>query len=329
MAEVAAPTPAPADPPPLRDAVARIIRAAEQPLAVADVKKALKGAGVAVGGKKGYTDAAINAAVNDAAAAGDAFAHPAATAKGKPRFWHARPRTAAEVVDDALREKVRLLGTDEVVTDKQLGRPGGKKATPEATSAFDGVLDDLLANRQLFRRGKGYARTAPTPPKWYETDPGKKPFDALVKAAQKVAALGVAPLDDVLTHLRSKLETAPAPPPAPPVPAPPPPGPTPPLMPPPPAAEPSTDLPAVLKLAYDHLCLFVEFRDRLVELPWLYHEAAKRLPGLTAEAFRDELWRLSEARAVQLHVLNEVRGASEPHLAIHRNDRLYYFVRWN
>ncbi|QDU23768.1 hypothetical protein [Urbifossiella limnaea] len=302
--------------------VARVIKTAQQPVAIADIKKTLKAQGVAIGGKKGHSDSDIEAAVTAEVGGGTAFAHPATSAKGKPRFWHTRPKTAAEVVADALREKVRLLGTDEVVTDKQLGRPGGKKATPEATAAFDGLLAEMQATGQLFRRGKGYARTAPPPPKWYETDPGKKPFDALVKAAQKVTALGVAPLDDLFTILRSKLESAPTPRPAPVVTA----APPAPVTPPP---APAVDLPAVLKLAYEHLCLFVEFRDRLVELPRLYHEAAKRLPGLTVEDFHHELWRLSEARAVQLHVLNEVRGASEPHLAIHRNDRLYYFVRWN
>ena len=47
------------------------------------------------------------------------------------------------------------------------------------------------------------------------------------------------------------------------------------------------------------------------------------------EAFKAELWRMSDERVIQLHVLNEVREAKDPELAIHRNDRLYYFVRWN
>jgi hypothetical protein len=85
----------------------------------------------------------------------------------------------------------------------------------------------------------------------------------------------------------------------------------------------------VLKQAYDHLCEFVEFQHELVPLPRLYRETTKQMPGLTPEVFHGELWQMSEERAIQLHVLNEVREAKDPELAISRNDRLYYFVRWN
>jgi hypothetical protein len=83
-----------------------------------------------------------------------------------------------------------------------------------------------------------------------------------------------------------------------------------------------------LHQAYDHLCLFVEFRDRLVEIPRLYHEAIKRLPGLSVQRFHRELEALSGERKVELHKLNEVHTAKERNLAIEKDDRLYYYVLW-
>jgi hypothetical protein len=85
---------------------------------------------------------------------------------------------------------------------------------------------------------------------------------------------------------------------------------------------------AALREAYDELCLYVEFRDRLVELPRLYHEAARRLPGLTPARFHRELEALSAERRVELHKLNEVHRAQERDLAIERDGRLYYYVFW-
>ena len=250
------------------------------------------------------------------------FAHPA-TKNGELTYWRSKPQTAAEAVAAAVRAKVEALG-DEPVTEAQLGKPGGKKATPEAAQAFADTIAELLGQRKLFQHGKAFGKHPPAPPKWYETEPGKKAFASLVTAAKKVLGLNVAPADEVIALLRERLgHTQPMtdrPEPAPP----------------PQAASPSTpaptgptDLRASLKAAYDHLCDFVEFRDRLVELPRLYRETAKRVPGLTPEGFKDELWRMSDEREIQLHVLNEVREAQHPELAIHRNDRLYYYLIWN
>jgi hypothetical protein len=85
---------------------------------------------------------------------------------------------------------------------------------------------------------------------------------------------------------------------------------------------------AVLRQAYDHLCLFAEFRDKMVEIPRLYHEAAQRLPGLSVERFHRELEALSAERKVELHKLNEVHTAKERQLAIEKDDRLYYYAYW-
>jgi hypothetical protein len=84
----------------------------------------------------------------------------------------------------------------------------------------------------------------------------------------------------------------------------------------------------VLRQAYDDLCLLIDFPDRLVELRRLFHEAVKRMPSLTVEQFHRELWQMRSEWLIELHDLNEVDQAKEPHLAIHRDDRLYYFARW-
>src|SRR5262249_42797839 len=85
-----------------------------------------------------------------------------------------------------------------------------------------------------------------------------------------------------------------------------------------------------LREAYDNLCLLVEYKgDRLVDLPRLYHETKKQVPALTVKDYHDELARLWRERAVELHVLNEVRRASEPQLGIRQGDSLYYYLYWN
>jgi hypothetical protein len=100
--------------------------------------------------------------------------------------------------------------------------------------------------------------------------------------------------------------------------------------------EPSATPPAVtsetlrseIHRAYDHLCLFQEFRDKLVEIPRLYHETVRRVPGLSVDRFHQELESLSRERQLELHKLNEVHAAKERHLAIEKDDRLYYYVFW-
>jgi hypothetical protein len=87
-------------------------------------------------------------------------------------------------------------------------------------------------------------------------------------------------------------------------------------------------LPEVLRKAYERLRLFVEFRDGLVEMPRLYHEARKAMPGLTVEEFHRELLALWDARTVELHVLNEADRAAEPDKGIEHHNKLYYYVLW-
>ena len=84
----------------------------------------------------------------------------------------------------------------------------------------------------------------------------------------------------------------------------------------------------VLRQAYDRLCLFEEFQDKLVEIPRLFHEAVRRLPELTRESFHQTLEGLRSERKIELHVLNEVHKASDRHLAIERDGRVFYYVFW-
>jgi hypothetical protein len=95
-----------------------------------------------------------------------------------------------------------------------------------------------------------------------------------------------------------------------------------------PPTAPADSLATVLHKAYDKLRLFIEFRDGLVELPRLYHEARKSLPDLTVKAFHDELMALWDRREAELHILNEEYKAAEPDKGIRHNDKLYYYLMW-
>jgi hypothetical protein len=83
-----------------------------------------------------------------------------------------------------------------------------------------------------------------------------------------------------------------------------------------------------LRQAYDRLCCFREFQNGLVELPRLYDETARAVPSLTLDNFRREVESLWEEKKAELHILNEVREATEPHKAIQRDNKLYYFMYW-
>lgn len=97
---------------------------------------------------------------------------------------------------------------------------------------------------------------------------------------------------------------------------------------PPPVPAETVSLDAALREAYEKLRWNVEYRDGLVELPHLYHEVRKSLPRLAVADYHAKLLELWNSRRVELHILNEVRTASEPDKAILRNDRLYYYLLW-
>jgi len=199
----------------------------------------------------------------------------------------------------------------------------------------EATANELIEAKRLHNQGTGkpalYGLEEPNP---LAVGNGKKEFDKLVKAADKLLKVvtGVS-IEDFLTSLRKSL-TAEAAKPAPEI----------------KITEPAAKLvggdtekshPAPvshaltperirkeLKVAYDDLCLDPEFEDKLVELRRLYHDAVKLMPGLTVPQFHSELKHLQSQRAIELQALNEVQRAKEPELAIHHNDRLLYYVIW-
>ena len=84
-----------------------------------------------------------------------------------------------------------------------------------------------------------------------------------------------------------------------------------------------------LRRAYDDLCQLIDFEDRLVPLPRLYHQAHHLMPGLTVAAFQHELQSLWDGRALELQVANDVRDLPEQDKALRRGDNLYYYVLWH
>lgn len=154
-------------------------------------------------------------------------------------------------------------------------------------------------------------------------------LDAVARIAPPPTSEPIAPL---LRSVQQTVERALAAPlPSDPTPLPTTPAPTPERPSAPPAAPTSPPpLPELLKDAYEKLCLLVEYKhERLVDLPRLFHEARKALPELTASEYHAELLRLWRNREVMLHIINEVRRATEPDLGIRHDGALYYYVNWN
>jgi len=84
-----------------------------------------------------------------------------------------------------------------------------------------------------------------------------------------------------------------------------------------------------LRRAYDSLCQLIEFEDRLVPIPRLYHQARYELPGLSVAAFHTELQTLWDRRELELQVANDPRAIKEPDKVIRRGDDNYYYVIWH
>ncbi len=181
------------------------------------------------------------------------------------------------------------------------------------------IKEQLLHEHKNIKKGT-YGKNPPAQPKWHETTAGKKSLNAVVKATKSLLnAFPAVTLDEIVPLVRNQLDLAVTqtlsvvedksqPPIAPPV------------------AVPS--LSSVLKVAYDELCRYPEFRDRVVEIRRLYYESAKRYPGLTISDFHQALEKLQSARTIELHPLNEVQSAKDQHLALLRNDHLLYYVIW-
>ncbi len=84
-----------------------------------------------------------------------------------------------------------------------------------------------------------------------------------------------------------------------------------------------------LRRAYDALCQLIEFEDRLVPIPRLYHQARYELPGLSVAAFHAELLALWDRRELELQVANDPQAIKEPDKVIRRGDNNYYYVIWH
>jgi hypothetical protein len=99
--------------------------------------------------------------------------------------------------------------------------------------------------------------------------------------------------------------------------------------PPPPTTPTAQPLGDVLRRAYEDLCQLIEFEDRLVPLPRLYHQARHRLPDLNVQAFHDKVQALWDEGVLELQVANDVRDLREQEKGIRRGDNLYYYILWH
>jgi len=258
------------------------------------------------------TPASINRAMKGLTESGKLHPH----GKGKSLTYARFPEPIVVPLD----EQILALISD---SDKK----NAADLTPHLTgsptpAAINKALKGLTESGKLHPHGKGKSLTyakfpVPILP-WYETDANKKSFASLLTSARKLIDAGAANVDGLLQALREKLGVV-VPPPSASAPSPPPPSPLP---------HPTTDLRTTLREAYDYLCKFVEFRDKIVELRRLYYETLERIPSLTVEAFHAELEALNGEWLIELRQLNEVAEAQDRHLAIERDDRLYYYIRW-
>lgn len=212
-----------------------------------------------------------------------------------------------KAVLEALLPAVQALARDRDGPDPALFRAVVEKAAADCIAAVRAAFDEM---GRAVVAAVASARPGPS--------------------ADAAGVLGV--LSAVLGRLGQEAKPAPAPAPAPPptetaaTPTAPATAPVP--IPPTADALPAEEFRRRLRDAYSELKLYKEFRDGLVEIPRLYHEATKRIPGLGVERFHRELEALSQERKAELHKLNEVQSAKERHLAIERNDRLYYYILW-
>ncbi|VTR97834.1 hypothetical protein [Tuwongella immobilis] len=282
-------------------------------------------------------DDAIQAAIAAEVAAKRAFEYPGTAASG-PRYSAKQPPSIESVIEARVQDRL-AAATADPITPAQLGKPGAREGRP-AMDAFNAVLKRLLDGKQLFLVGRDrYSKNAPPAPVWYTTSPNKAEFDKIVRAIERLKTLNIS-ASDILAAVQLKLGVTAAPSAAPSAPSAPTAAPSGAAAAKPAAAPaattatapassaPSKPLPALLKEAYDHLCLFVEFRHKLVHLYRLYHEAKKRYPALTVEDFHNTLWNMSQNREIELRVLNEVHKAEQRELAIYRDHTLYYYVQW-
>ncbi|MCE9531202.1 MAG: hypothetical protein K8T89_08785 [Planctomycetes bacterium] len=299
-------------PVPLAEQILPLIGDKPEKKSVADLTPSLTGA---------PKPAAINKALKELTEAGRLFVHGTGKSLTYARYPEPIPVPLAEQILSLFAETDKKSVTDLASTLAGSPKP----------AAINKALKELTAAGTLHVHGKGKALTYAKFPEpklaWYETAPHGKAFAALLTGARKLVDVGAANVEELLRALQEKLgQTSDARrttiveiPPAPSV--------SEPLVvePPPP---PVSDLRTTIHEAYDYLCKFVEFRDKIVEIRRLYYEVLERMPGLTVPAFHAELEALNREWQIELRQLNEVEQAKDRHLAIERDDRLYYYIRW-
>ena len=300
--------------PTLTPQIRKVMSAGLEPKTFAQLKNALKAIGLSTAGKNKVADDVIRAALQEEIVAGNAFEH-----EGKKYSNQAPPPSLMEQILKQIGATEKKAALD--LTAQLTGAP--------KPSAITKALKDLVAAGKLFVHGSGkkttYTKFKPPELPWYESEPYQKSFDALLKAAKKVVDTGK-PWEEIQTAVRQSLDaTAENTPhvivePVVPTPA----IVSPPVVP----SPPHIDLRHTIREAYDYLCKFVEFQDKLVEIRRLFYETEKRIPGLTVNDFHTELQMLEKAWLIELHEINEVREAKDRHLAIERDGRMFYYLRW-
>ena len=155
--DTAEPTPTPVETvptptKPLDELIADAVATAQKPLNFGAVKKALKAAGVPSKGKGKVADADIQAALDVAIAAGQAFAHPHKTPDGPLSYWHkayvSKEELAAEkarAIEAKAAEKARFKAAK---ADEKAGAKAAKheeKANRKTEQAAESTRQKVAA----------------------------------------------------------------------------------------------------------------------------------------------------------------------------------------
>ncbi|MEZ6142162.1 MAG: hypothetical protein R3B84_16495 [Zavarzinella sp.] len=108
-----------------------------------------------------YTEEDLRRALQEAVDGGRLFIH----SDKEPLYSTTRPKTAREKLESDLKKKYAELPDEGTFSEKDLGKPSGKKATPEVVEAFQQIIVEMKQAEQLFEVGKGkYSKKAPPDP---------------------------------------------------------------------------------------------------------------------------------------------------------------------